>query len=251
VEAPQQRQPVHSPPSDAPWSGRDLAAGLGLLLLGYAAVIVIITIVALNVGDPAEDSSAALAAAIATFGFSLWLATAVLILATGKNLTLEQIGLRPLRGIQWFWPIGTWLGGLAIVVVYGIVVMIFGEVTGQDVSRLTEGNPLPDTDAMTTTVWAVLGLSVILAAPIGEELFFRSLLFRAIQARWGLIAGMAISGLLFAFVHFEISVVIPFWGIGMLFAWAYHKTGSLWTPVIAHAIFNGVSFIATVSGVAE
>jgi len=250
VDAPQLASPS-DPSSSGPWSGRDLAAGLALLLFGYAAVIVVITIVALNVGNPAEDSNAALAASIATFGFSLWLATAVLILATRKNLTLEQIGFRPLRGTALFWPVATWMGALAIVVVYGIVVAVFGEVTGRDVSRMTEGNPLPDTEAMTTTVWAVLGLSVILAAPIGEELFFRSLLFRAIQARWGLIAGMAISGLLFALVHFEISVVIPFLGIGMLFAWAYHKSGSLWTPVIAHAIFNGVSFTATVSGVAS
>ncbi len=245
MEAPP--RPTSSPP--IPWSGRDLAAGLGLLFLGYAVVITIITVVALNVGDPAEDSNAALAAAVATLGFSIWLAAAVLILATRKNLTLEQLGLRPLRGAAWVWPFATWAGGLAIVIVYGILVLIVEEVTGRDLSRLAEGNPLPDTDAMTSTVWAVLGLSVILAAPIGEELFFRSLLFRAIQARWGLIAGMVISGLLFAFVHFEISVVIPFWCIGMLFAWSYHRSRSLWTPVIAHAIFNGVSFIATVSGV--
>ena len=234
-----------------PWSGRDLAAGLGLLLLGYAVVITIITVVALNVGDPAEDPNAALAAAVATLGFSLWLAAAVLILATRKNLTLDQLGFAPLRASAWFWPIGTWLGGLGIVIVYGLLVLAVEQVTGRDLSRLAEGNPLPDTDAMTSTVWAVLGLSVVLAAPLGEELFFRSLLFRAIQARWGLIAGMAISGLLFAFVHFEISVVLPFWGIGMLFAWAYHKSGSLWTPVIAHAIFNGVSFAVTVSGVSS
>ena len=247
--------PQPASPSDqssiGPWSGRDLAAGLTLLLIGYAAVVVVVTIVALNVGDPAEDPNAALAAAIATFGFSLWLATAVLILATRKNLTLEQIGFRPLRGTALLWPVATWMGALAILVVYGLIVVVFGEVTGRDVSRMTEGNPLPDTEAMTTTVWAVLGLSVILAAPIGEELFFRSLLFRAVQARWGLIAGMAISGLLFALVHLAISVVIPFMGIGMLFAWAYRKSGSLWTPVIAHAIFNGVSFAATVSGVAS
>ena len=37
--------------------------------------------------------------------------------------------------------------------------------------------------------------------------------------------------------------------IGMLFAWSYHKSGTLWTPVIAHAIFNGVSFAATLAGV--
>lgn len=234
-----------------PWSGRDLGLGLGLLLLGYAVVVVIITIVAVNVGDPEEDSAAALAAAVATLGFSVWLGAIVLILATRKDLTLEQVGFRPLRGSAMLWPIATWAGGLLIVLVYGMIVLAVQEATGNDLSRLTEGNPLPDTEAMTDTVWMVLGLSVVVAAPLGEELFFRGLIFRAVQARWGLIAGMVISGLMFALVHFEISVVLPFWGIGMLFAFAYHRTGSLWTPVIAHAIFNGVSFIATISGVTQ
>lgn len=234
-----------------PWSGRDLGLGLGLLLLGYAVVVVIITIVAVNVGDPEEDSAAALAAAVTTLGFSVWLGAIVLILATRKDLTLEQVGFRPLRGAAMLWPIATWAGGLLIVLVYGMIVLAVQEATGNDLSRLTEGNPLPDTEAMTDTVWMVLGLSVVVAAPLGEELFFRGLIFRAVQARWGLIAGMVISGLMFALVHFEISVVLPFWGIGMLFAFAYHRTGSLWTPVIAHAIFNGVSFIATISGVTQ
>ena len=37
--------------------------------------------------------------------------------------------------------------------------------------------------------------------------------------------------------------------IGMVFAFAYYRSGSLWTPVIAHAIFNGVSFAVTIAGV--
>lgn len=244
-------QRARSPLPPAPWTGRDLGAALGLLLLGYAVVVVIVTVIALNVGDPAEDSSAALAVAVATLGFSIWLGTAVLIIATTRNVTLSELGFRPLRGAAMLWPIGAWVGGLVIVVVYGLIVLAAQELFGQDLSRLTEGNPLPDTEAMTDTVWFVLGLSVVVAAPIGEELFFRGLIFRAIAARWGLIVGMLISGLLFSLVHFEISVVLPFWGIGMLFAYSYYKSGSLWTPVIAHAIFNGVSFIATLSGVGQ
>ena len=233
----------------APWSGRDLAAALGLLFLGYAAVAVIVTIIALNIGDPAVDTTSALAVAVATLGFEIWLATIVLVLATKKNLSLDQLGFRALRGVAMLWPLGTWAAGIVIVMIYGAAILAIENVTGSDLSRLAEGNPLPETDAMTDPVWFVLGLSVIVAAPLAEELFFRGLVFRAIQARWGLVAGMIISGLLFALVHFEISVVIPFWGIGMVFAFAYYRSGSLWTPVIAHAIFNGVSFAVTIAGV--
>lgn len=232
----------------SPWSGRDLAGALGLLLLGYALVVVVISIVAVNIGDPEVDSSAALAAAVATLGFSIWLGTIVLILATRKDLALEELGFRPLRGMAMLWPLGVWAAGLLIVLVYSVAVALIGELTGNDLSRLAEGNPLPDTEAMTDTVWFVLGLSVVVAAPLGEELFFRGLLFRAMQARWNVALAAVVSGLLFALVHFEVSVVLPFWGIGILFALSYYWSGSLWTPVIAHAIFNGVSFIATLAG---
>jgi membrane protease YdiL (CAAX protease family) len=30
----------------------------------------------------------------------------------------------------------------------------------------------------------------------------------------------------------------------MLLAWVYHRSGSLWTTIAAHAIFNGIGFIA-------
>jgi uncharacterized protein len=50
-------------------------------------------------------------------------------------------------------------------------------------------------------------------------------------------------------VHFNVSVVVPFFAIGVLFAWIYRKSGSIWTPIAAHAIFNGLSFAVTVAGV--
>ncbi len=249
MDSPQPAPRVDAPLPSPPWSGRDLGAALGLLLLGYAVVVAAVTLVALGVGDPEVDPTSALAVAVITLGFEIWLAVIVLALATRKDLTLEQLGFRPLRGMAALWPLATWASGLAIVIVYGVAILAIENATGRDLSRLAEGNPLPETEAMTDTVWFVLGLSVVVAAPLAEELFFRGLLFRAIQARWGLALGMAISGLLFALVHFEVSVVIPFWGIGMLFAFAYYQSGSLWTPVIAHAIFNGVSFIVTISGV--
>ena len=43
MDAPQRAAPDSLPPS--PWSTRDLGAGLGLLLLGFATVILVITVV--------------------------------------------------------------------------------------------------------------------------------------------------------------------------------------------------------------
>jgi uncharacterized protein len=230
------------------WSGRDLRIGLSLVLLGFGALVTLVTVLALS-GDPEADPAIAFGLALATLVFSVWIGAVVLILARQRGISMEGLGFRALAGNAWLWPVGTWFAGLLIVAAYTFAVMGIEQVTGNDFSRMVEGNPLPDTEAMTLLVWVVLGVAVILAAPFGEELFFRAFLFRAVQARWGLIAGMIVSGGLFAIVHFEVSVFIPFWGIGMLFAWAYHRSGSLWTPVLAHAIFNGISFMATISGI--
>lgn len=231
------------------WAARDLAIGVGLLLLGYAAVIAAVVVLA-SVGDPDTDSSIALGVAVVTLAFEVWLGAIVLILATNRNLTLPQLGFRWPGGNAWWWIPATVAGAYTIVIAYSLLVLAVEAVTGADLSRLVEGNALPDADSYTDLVWMVLGLSVVVAAPLGEELFFRAFLFRAFAARLGLVAGMVISGALFALVHFEVSVVLPFWVIGMWFAWTYHRSGSLWTTIAAHAIFNGISFAVTLSGVA-
>ena len=233
------------------WSMRDLRLGLALVLAGFAVLVTAATMLALS-GDPETEPGLAAGLALVTLGFTVWIGGVVLFLARRRGMSMTDLGFRPLAGIAWLlWPVGTWLGGLLLVAAYALVIFAVEELTARDLSRLVEGNPLPDTEAMTTLVWTLLGAAVILAAPFGEELFFRAFLFRAVQARWGLIAGMVVSGGLFAVVHFEVSVFVPFWGIGMLFAWTYHRSGSLWTPVIAHAIFNSVSFAATIAGVAS
>ena len=227
---------------------RDMGLGFALALLGYLGVVALALLTAL-LGDPLADAGAALAVASITLAFSAWLAVIVLSLARRRRLSLSVIGLGRPRSTFWFWPIGTWLAGIGIVAGYAIAVTMIAEFIGSDLSRLVEGNPLELTDANTWLTWTVLGVAVVVAAPVGEELFFRGLVFPVVRDRWGLAAGLAISGALFALVHFEISVVIPFWGIGMLFAWSYHRSGTLWTPILAHAIFNGVSFAVTIAGV--
>jgi hypothetical protein len=231
------------------WQPRDLPIGVGFLLLGYAAVVGAVLWLA-SQGDPDTDPNLFLGIAIATLGFTVWLGAVVLILATRRGLSLEQLGFQRPRGrLGSWWPAVTVLGAYGIVVGYGVLIAIVESATGSDLSRLVEGNALPESAVSTALVWTVLGLAVVVAAPLCEELFFRSFIFRAIQARWGLIAGILISGAIFAVVHFEVSVALPFWGIGAWFAWAYHRSGSLWTTIVAHAIFNGISFAVTVSGV--
>ena len=86
----------------------------------------------------------------------------------------------------------------------------------------------------------------MIVAPLAEELLFRALLFRALDGTWGQWAAVTGSGFAFGAFHANLAVLIPFTLIGMLFAWSFKVSGSLWVTIIAHFIINSLSFIVTV-----
>ena len=240
--------PLPPPPDPPLWGPRDLPIGIGLLLLGYAGVIATFVLLARGI-PPDETPDVAIGAAFASLGFTVWLGAIVMILATRRGLSLHQLGFRaPTHRFGWWWITITVVGAYSLAIAYSVVITAIEAATGSDLSRLTEGN-IPDASDFTTTVWVIIGISVVVAAPLGEELFFRSFLFERFKQGWGLFAALIVSGGIFALVHFEVSVILPFWAIGVWFAWTYHRSGSLWTTILAHAIFNGLSFAAVASGV--
>ncbi len=131
-------------------------------------------------------------------------------------------------------------GAWAAVIVYGLILtLIFGEGAApeQDVEELFSSK----------AVLPVVGVAVVLAAPLAEEVFFRGFVFPGLIRLLGVGGAIVASGLLFAMFHVtgpdSAGLIIPFTPIGMLFAWLYYKTGTIWTSIAAHFVFNLVSFI--------
>lgn len=80
---------------------------------------------------------------------------------------------------------------------------------------------------------------VVLAAPIGEEAFFRGFLYRYLRGvRPGRWAAAAASAALFASAHGNLDSLAPLLVLGLLLCLAYELTGNLATPVAMHATFN-------------
>ena len=92
-----------------------------------------------------------------------------------------------------------------------------------------------------------IALFVILAvimAPLFEEIFFRGFLFRAFASSWGWMPGAIVSAGVFGIAHAQIDVFVPLFALGLMLAWVYKRTGSLWTSISLHALFNGISVVA-------
>ena len=88
--------------------------------------------------------------------------------------------------------------------------------------------------------FANLAMMAILPA-IGEELMFRGI-FQRIFSDWtrNVHWGIIITSLLFSFFHFEFYGFLPRFLLGMLFGYLFVWTASIWIPMLAHFINNGI-----------
>jgi membrane protease YdiL (CAAX protease family) len=82
-------------------------------------------------------------------------------------------------------------------------------------------------------------VTVVIAAPFGEELFFRGFAFPALRKSWGLVAAVVASGAMFSAMHGDPIGFVGLMEIGILLAALRHWSGSLWPAVVGHAVNNG------------
>lgn len=107
------------------------------------------------------------------------------------------------------------------------------------------------------TVSLVKSLFQFLIVGVGEEVLFRGIVFRMLDERWGTLAALVLSSLLFGFIHItndnatvwsSIAITIE---AGLLLGAAYKWSGSLWLPIGIHwawNFFQGPVFGFAVSG---
>ncbi len=92
---------------------------------------------------------------------------------------------------------------------------------------------------------ATFGL-VVVVAPVAEEAFFRGFLLPVFAQQWGFWVGAGFVSLLFGTAHLAPGLMIPAFVSGMLLAWLYRRTGSLWNCVLAHSAQNALAFAVAI-----
>jgi membrane protease YdiL (CAAX protease family) len=88
-------------------------------------------------------------------------------------------------------------------------------------------------------------------APITEEMIFRSLLYLPLRARFGVVpAALAVSAL-FALVHLYPWGVPQLVVLSLMFVGLFESTGTLWAPIAAHGLYNGLMMLVLRSMAAQ
>lgn len=92
------------------------------------------------------------------------------------------------------------------------------------------------------------GASVILTlvatsvmAPLCEEIAFRGFLFDGLKGTFQVLKAAAVSAMLFGIMHLNFNQFCYAFVLGMIFALANHASGSTWTSVIMHFLFNFIN----------
>jgi membrane protease YdiL (CAAX protease family) len=198
-------------------------------------------------------ASVVFAAVLGGSGGSTLLLTAIAFQASLAGFTLLWVAFRyrpwlPALGLRSDRTakdvaVGAWSGAAIFVGAAFLVlpVLIF-------LWRLVSGGPPPAINQPIlpldpTPVQIVLSVvAVIVAAPVGEELFFRGFLFGSLRARLSFLPAAAISGLVFGLFHVQPLLVAVMVVVGIALAFLYERRRSLAVCIAAHAIFNLIGY---------
>lgn len=133
----------------------------------------------------------------------------------------------------------TALGGFFMAAMVGALVTAGFEALNIEVSAQEVVNTFQNAEFFTQKI--LLGVMAVILAPFVEELMFRGVLFTALKqylpgwvAVWG-------SAAFFGLVHANMVSFIPLTLLAVLLTRLYERTGNLWAPIFAHAIFNSIN----------
>ena len=143
-------------------------------------------------------------------------------------------------------PCGVHLGVRKVnlpMLLWGVVVLMASSVVLEPLLMLFPKEEYQNvTDMVGLGGWAIL--SVVVCAPILEEILFRGLIFESCRERFGSGVAVLVSALLFGLVHGVPVQIINAFVVGLIFGYIYLRTGSLLSVILLHVVNNGIAYIS-------
>ncbi len=239
-----------------PWGSGQVAWGLLLLIIGVSillasVLLLMVGIFLLRTGvliqalELTVDSNQALVTWVSSVLVGLVILFIVWYLGlrpTGASVAL--LGLRTTTihpGWAVLWTVVALGLSLGATLLYSLIIEKIGVdwlLPTEDYIDIVFDGPAVVLTFMALALWT----------PLTEELFFRGFVFAGLVHRRGVAGALVISAMIFSAFHLLAGpgVLVPIFITGFLLAWLYHRTGSLWPSIAAHAGQNGAALLATI-----
>jgi membrane protease YdiL (CAAX protease family) len=207
---------------------------IGIMILGTVPIAIF---------DPEIESAAGKDVAQLMVGVALIAGALIFaVIDAGGKLreALTRLGFRGLAGRVIGIAVIAWLIYLVCALVLAPILSPHQEDVTKEVGTDTGG-------ALNVIVGAIL---IVIIAPLSEEVFFRGFMFAGLRRAMPLWGAALISACVWGSLHLtggNVGVAIQLAVFGVILAYLYEQTGSLYATIFAHALNNTIAFIYLVT----
>ncbi len=217
-----------SPPR--PWGTGRVFGGILILL-----VLVSIEAALVSIFDPDLKSLAAKLVLQAMLAVTLVAVSFAMASTHGRRVEPWMLGLRaPLAG-WWKLALQAYAAYFAFALAYSAIVSPHQKDLTRDLGY-----------GHNVAISILVGLLVVLVAPISEEIFFRGFVFGGLRNRLTWVWAAVISAAIFGAFHFtgasSLGVLPQLAFLGLALAWLYQRSGSILPTMAVHLVNNAIAF---------
>lgn len=210
----------------------DLFAMLGIVFGFQIIVGLVVSIAAIfSTGDAAPDPQAQGRLMAAVYFFSMFPALAAVLWyrrSRGGRGPVAGVSTRGLNPALLLWA------------------FVFMLATGIVFEPLMSLLPMPSYEMIGRGAWMILSLVVM--APVMEELLCRGVVLGSLRTRYGVVPAWLLSALFFGVLHVQPLLVVNAFVLGLILGFIYIATDSIWAVMILHALNNAVAYLQLASG---
>jgi len=156
-----------------------------------------------------------------------------------RKMTLKDLGFIKVTPI---WILKSALVAILMIPVVGLIAAFIQWILGIPLNNPQLEFLIPDdfSYASTGVMLVVAGFLV----PLAEELFFRGVLYQALRKHFGVWIGIIASSIVFGALHGDISIAGATFVMGLVLAYFFEATGSIWPSVVIHSLNNSLKLLA-------
>jgi membrane protease YdiL (CAAX protease family) len=217
-----------------------------MMLVWVAAVLVatqlLLRLVLINLMhlDQASMSTNALQTLYSALVYVVSLVITIFVpwkLAKSKT-TRDELGLRGLP--TWtdilLAPVGFIVFMIVAVILVAILQAIFPGINWNESQDVGFSNLISSSD------FVLAFISLVVVAPVAEELIFRGWLYGKLRAKIPAIPAMLVVSILFGIVHGQWNVGVTVFVMSIAMCTLREITGTIWGGILIHILKNGIAF---------
>lgn len=230
---------MNDAPSEVAWGWRDvIAVGLALVV-GTAAMILLLQAVSRFAGWERQAGLTSPVVYISALGFCALILASVYVFAARRS----GWGALGFRAAPWQSIAATPLLLVVGLVVAGLANSLVAALQGgtfenPQIEALTGGEPLGPL-ALVMVLLLVAGL-----VPIAEEVLFRGMIYPLLRQRWRPAIAIVANAVIFAACHFILILFPALFVLGVMLAFLREWSKSIIPCIVYHAMQNGLAIIA-------